>query len=99
MFGAAVANRRQVLQDNRDLLTVRRAERIELQWVLAHGEFFPMSRASDRPIDVGEGAAAGLLPGTDPGWCVFGCAGHRGFSKAKVTRPGNNQTGTAHAWF
>src|SRR3546814_4927455 len=35
-----------------------------------------MGRAGDRPIDVGEGAAARLLPGPDLGWDILGAIAH-----------------------
>ena len=42
-----------------------RGQRVELQWMTAYGQLFLVRRAGDRPIDVGELAAVGLVPGPD----------------------------------
>ena len=70
VFGAAMAERQQLLEQDGDLHAVRRAERIELQRVAADRQFLVVGRSGDGAVDAGEGAAAGLLPRPDLGWRV-----------------------------
>src|SRR3546814_7537044 len=79
---------------DRDLLAVRRGERVELQRVLAHGELFLVGGAGDRSIDVGKGAAAGLLPGPDLGWDIFDAVAHDAFSGDSLTPQAGKFDGT-----
>ncbi len=50
---------------NRYFLTVRRSQRIKLQWVFANGQRFFMRRTRNRAIDIGERAASGFIPRPD----------------------------------
>ena len=59
------AQRQQLLKHNRYFLTVRRSQRIKLQWVFANGQRFFMRRTRNRAIDIGERAASGFIPRPD----------------------------------
>jgi hypothetical protein len=76
VLGALVTQRQQLLEHDRDLLAIRGAQRIELQRMLADRQFLLAGRAGDRPVDVGEPAPAGLVPGPDLGRDVLGCVAH-----------------------
>src|SRR3546814_9327649 len=67
---------------DRYLLPIGRGEGIELEYVLADRQFPVMGRPGDRPVDVGEGAPAFLVPGPDPRRNI-GCVGHEGVSLGK----------------
>ena len=83
-----VAQGQQLLQHDGHFHAVGRAQRIELQRVLAARQIFVMRRPSDRPVDVGKAPPAGLVPGPNGGrnirrWCCG--VGHRaGRYQAKV---------------
>ena len=55
----------QLLKHNRYFLTVRRSQRIKLQWMFAHRQRFFMRRTRNRAIDIGERAASGFIPRPD----------------------------------
>ena len=74
IIGGADAGLQQFLQHDRHLLPVGRGERIKLQLVVADRQVLVMGRAGDRPVDVGELAAAGLVPGPDLGRSIGGIA-------------------------
>src|SRR3546814_7944767 len=63
VFGLLVAGGQKLLQHDRDLLAVRRAERIELQRVLADRQGLFMRGAGNRTVDAGERAATLAVPG------------------------------------
>src|SRR6185312_3380266 len=65
VLGALVAEREQLLEHNRDLLPVRRGERIELQRMLADGKHFLPLRTRRRSVDRLELAAVRLVPDPD----------------------------------
>ena len=76
VFSTRMAERQQLLQQHRHLDPVGRAQRIELQRVLADGQLLVMGGAGDRTIDIGKGAAAFGHPFPDLGWCVGRCLIH-----------------------
>jgi hypothetical protein len=68
---ALVAERQQLLEHDRDLDAVRRAQRIELQRVRPTGSSFSCVGAGDRAVDVGEPAEGGLVRAPRPwGACI-----------------------------
>ena len=95
IFGARMAGREQLLEHDRDLHAIGRAERIELQRVPADRQFLLVRRPGNGPVDLGELAAAGLVPGPDPGRHIarrlvvggIGGVGHVGFSVDRGRRP------------
>src|SRR6185437_13808371 len=62
IFSVAVALLKKLLEHDRDLLTVRSCQRIELERVPADRQILLVGGSGDRPIDVGELAAARLVP-------------------------------------
>jgi hypothetical protein len=78
IFSLPVAALEQFLEHDAHFLAVGRGERIELQGVLADRELFFVGRPSDRAVDVGEFAAARLVPGPDFRGNVVGAVGHYG---------------------
>ena len=76
VLGALVARGQQLLQHDGDLHAVRRAQRIKLQRMLADRQLLLMRGAGDRAVDVGEVAAARLVPGPDLRRRVFFGVGH-----------------------
>ena len=60
-----MAEREQLFEQDRDLLAVRRGQRVELQRMALHRQLLLVRRTGDRTVDVGEGTAAGLGPGPD----------------------------------
>ena len=66
----------QLLEHDRDLHAVGRAQRIELQRMPADRQFLVVRRPGDRPVDVGEPAAARLVPGPDLGRRILGRIAH-----------------------
>jgi len=68
VFGGGDAELEQLLEHDRDLLAVGRAERIELEGMLAHGQ---LRLAAGAPavgrFTAGKRAAVGLVPGPDFG--------------------------------
>jgi hypothetical protein len=71
-----MAQGQQFLQHDGDLDAVRRAKRIELQRVPADRQLFVVRRPGDWTVDVGELAAAGLVPDPNLRRSVFGRIGH-----------------------
>lgn len=69
---ALVAGGQQFFQHDRDLLAIRRRQRIKLQRVLANRQFLVMGGAGDRAVDIGELAAIALAPGPDLGRFISG---------------------------
>jgi hypothetical protein len=76
VFRALVPERQQLLEHDGDLLAVRRAQRIELERMLADRQLLVVRRARDRAIGVGEAAAVGLVPGPDFGWRIGRSVAH-----------------------
>ncbi|MNL61693.1 hypothetical protein D3C87_1856490 [compost metagenome] len=79
--------RQKLLEQDRHLDAVRRAERIKLQRVFSDRQFLGLGRAGDRPVDIGKLAAITLFPGPDLGRFVAcgeivggGFIGHRNLS-------------------
>ena len=70
--------REQLLEHHRDLDAVGRAQRVELETVLAARQLLVVRRAGDRAVDVGEAAATLLVPGPDLRRLV-GRTSHRSF--------------------
>jgi hypothetical protein len=79
IFGASVAEFEQLLEHDRDLLPVRRGERVELEWVLADRELCVVRRSSDRAVDGGKLAAAWLVPDPDSRRGILDAVGHLRF--------------------
>ncbi|ENN88140.1 hypothetical protein RHSP_39340 [Rhizobium freirei PRF 81] len=77
IFGAAMTKRQQLLEQDRDLHAIRRAERIELKRMAADRQFLFMRRPGDRTVDIGELAAIRLVPGPDLRRRVFGRTVHK----------------------
>ena len=87
VFGARMTRREQFLEHNRDLHAIGRGERIELQRMAPDRELLVMRRTGDRPVDVGEASAIGLVPGPDLRRRVFTRLCHVAFPKRRRPRP------------
>ena len=73
-----MAQRQQLFQHDRDLHAIGRAQRIQLQRVLAHGQLFIVRSPGNGPVDAGELAAVFFVPLPDGGG---GVGGEHGDSK------------------
>ena len=80
VFRALVAKRQKLLQQDRHLLAIGRAQRIKLHGVVAHRQFLVMRRAGDGAVDIGKAPAIGLVPGPDFRGGVIAAAAHGGCS-------------------
>ncbi len=67
VFGIAVTGGQQFLEQDGDLLAIGRAQRIELQRMLADLQCLFTGRTRHRPVDIGELPAIALVPGPDLG--------------------------------
>src|ERR1700683_698727 len=76
VLGLFLAEREKLLEHDRDLLAVRSALGIELDWVAADRQLLVVGGARDRSVDVREVAAARLVPGPDLRGRVFGRTAH-----------------------
>jgi hypothetical protein len=76
VLGTFMAECEQFFKQHGDLYTIWGGQRIELQRMLASGQFLLVRWACNRPVDAFEFATAGLVPGPDFGRCIRRCAGH-----------------------
>jgi hypothetical protein len=79
---AVVTSLEQFLEHDRRFLAVGGRQRIELQRVLSDRQVLLVRRAGDRPIDVGELAAARAFPGPHLRRHIVGAVCHLGLSVA-----------------
>ena len=76
IFGALMAQREQLLEHDRDLLTVRSCQRIQLERMASDRQLFVMGGSGDWPVDIRELAAARLVPRPDLRRRIFGRIAH-----------------------
>ena len=62
ILSACYTQRQQLFQHDRHFLPIRRAQRVELEWVITNGQHFLMRGAGNRTVDIGERAAVILFP-------------------------------------
>ncbi|MNL39025.1 hypothetical protein D3C87_1612780 [compost metagenome] len=95
IFGALVASGQQFFQHDRDLLAIRRCQRIKLQRMFADRQFLVMGGTGDRAIDIGELAAITLVPGPDLGHFISGgkiiCGGVLGHKNQSLCVSGGHR--------
>ena len=84
VFRVRVPGFEQLLEHDRSLLTVGRAQRIELEAMFADRQVLVFARAGGRAVDPGEAAAVVLVPGPDLGRGI-GTVGHAACSSRGVT--------------
>ena len=72
VFRILVAFLKQLFEHHRDLYPVGGGQGVKLQGMLAHLQGLVMGGPGDRAIDIGKGAAIGLVPLPDTGWGVGG---------------------------
>ena len=87
-----MAERQQLLEHDRDLLTIRSGQRIELERVAADRQLLVVGGAGDRAVDVRELAAARLAPGPDLWRGVFGRTAHSCGSRSQGCRQAQSRS-------
>ena len=88
VFRAGMAQREQLLQHHRDLHAIGRAQRVELQRMAPDRQRPLVRGAGHRPVDAGELAAAGGVPGPDGGRGPGRVGGGGGHGRCRQDRSG-----------